>query len=338
VPSITPHTPMPDYRSSPLALRDQVREVLVGAGVTEAATFALVSPRHVELVQLRQPVPSVGDDPQPGGPPVTVTNPLSRDHSILRQSLIGSLLDVVSTNVRHGRPDVAIFEVGKGYAKNRGGSREWWRLGFVLSGAAEPPSWNRAARPYDLDDAKGVIELLCKELGFEEPGYAAEANEPIFHRGRTARVEATRNGKPALAAIVGELHPALLGRLELRADHVIAAEVAIDGLSAGQTVVVRSTPPSRHPTVERDLAIIVDETRPAAEVSAAIKRHGGPLLRFVALFDIYRGSPLEAGEKSLAERLTFADPERTLTESEVDAAIEAVTRGLRDELGARFRT
>jgi phenylalanyl-tRNA synthetase beta chain len=338
VPSITPHTPMPDYRSSPLAVRDQVREVLVGAGVTEAATFALVSPRHLELVQVRQPVPSVGDDPQPGGPPVIVTNPLSRDHSILRQGLIGSLLDVVSTNVRHGRPDVAIFEVGKGYARDGGQSKEWWRLGFVLSGAADAPSWNRPARAYDLDDAKGLIELLCRELGFDEPEYTAEANEPIFHPGRAARVGATRDGKPALAAIVGELHPALLERLELRADHVIGAELAIDGLSAGQTAVVRSMPPSRHPTVERDLAIIVDEARPAAEVSAAIRRHGGPLLRAVVLFDIYRGSPLEAGEKSLAERLTFADPDRTLTESEVDAAIEAITRGLRDELGARFRT
>jgi phenylalanyl-tRNA synthetase beta chain len=338
VPSITPHTPMPDYRPSPLEVRDQVREILVGAGLTETATFALVSPAHIEQTRLRAPVPSIADDPEPGGSPVIVTNPLSRDHSILRQGLIGSLLDVVSTNVRHGRPDVAIFEVGKGYAKDADRPKEWWRLGFALTGAADPPAWNQAARSYDLDDAKGVVELLCRELGFDAPTYVAEPDEPIFHPGRTARVTARRGGAETLTGIVGELHPALLERLELRAGRVIAAELAIEGLSGGLRLVVRSTPPSRHPTVERDLAIIVDERRPAAEVSAAIRRHGGPLLRNVALFDIYRGAPLAAGEKSLAERLTFADPERTLTEGEVDKAIAAITAGLRDDLGAKLRT
>jgi phenylalanyl-tRNA synthetase beta chain len=338
VPSITPHTPMPDYRPSPLEIRDQVRELLVGAGLTETATFALVSPRDMEQVQLRIPVPSVGGDPEPGGPPVAVTNPLSRDHSILRQGLIGSLLDVVSTNLRHGRPDVAIFEVGKGYAKDGERSKEWWRLGIALTGAAEPASWNRAARQYDLDDAKGILDLLCRDLGFDECAYRPETAEPIFHPGRTARVTAERSGDRVLAGIVGELHPALLERLELRADRVIAAELAIEGLSAGRAQVVRSTPPSRHPRVERDLAIVVEESQPAAEVTAAIRRHGGPLLRAVALFDIYRGAPLDAGNKSLAERLTFADPDRTLTEHEVDEAIDAITTGLRDELGARFRT
>jgi phenylalanyl-tRNA synthetase beta chain len=297
-----------------------------------------VSPRHLEQVHLRMQVPSIDGEPEPGGQPVTVTNPLSRDHSILRQVLIGSLLDVASTNVRHGRPDVAIFEVGKGYAKDGARAKEWWRLGFVLAGAAHPHAWNRPPRQYDLDDAKGLIELLCRELGFDDPTYVPEAGEPIFHPGRTARVTANRSGTPALSAIVGELHPALLERVELRADRVIAAELAIAGLSGGRPQVIRSIPPSRHPTVERDLAIIVDETRPAAEVGAAIRRHGGQRLRSVELFDIYRGAPLDAGEKSLAERLTFADPERTLTEAEVDAAIEAITAGLRDELGARFRT
>jgi phenylalanyl-tRNA synthetase beta chain len=283
-------------------------------------------------------VPSVGDDAEPGGPPVTVTNPLSRDHSILRQSLIGSLLDVVSTNLRHGRPDVAIFEVGKGYAKDADRSKEWWRLGIALTGAAEPASWNQAARQYDLDDAKGIIDLLCRELGFDEPAYRPETDEPILHPGRAARVTAERSGTRVFAGIVGELHPALLERLELRADRVIAAELAIQGLSAGRAQVIRSTPPSRHPTVERDMAIVVEESQPAADVTAAIRRHGGPLLRAVALFDIYRGAPLDAGDKSLAERLTFADPDRTLTEDEVDAAIDAISTGLRDELGAHFRT
>ena len=98
------------------------------------------------------------------------------------------------------------------------------------------------------------------------------------------------------------------------------------------------TAPSRQPTVERDLAVIVDADRPAAEVEAAIRRHGGPLLRDVALFDIYRGRPLAESDKSLAYRLTLRDDDRTLTEAELDAAVAGVIAGLSDELGARFRT
>src|SRR5207253_3054282 len=83
---------------------------------------------HIESFRLRTNVPSVDDEPAPGGDPVTVTNPLSSQHSLLRQSLIGSLLAVVAGNARHGREDVAVFEVGKGYARDGARAREWWLL------------------------------------------------------------------------------------------------------------------------------------------------------------------------------------------------------------------
>ena len=100
-----------------------------------------------------------------GGRIVHVTNPLSSQHSVMRQSLIGSLLEVVSTNTRLGQPDVAIFEIGKGYGATADGdsTHEWWRLGLALTGAAEVPAWDRPARAYDLDDAKGIIELDRRE-------------------------------------------------------------------------------------------------------------------------------------------------------------------------------
>ena len=338
VPSITPHTPMPDFRRSPLEIRQLVRETLVGAGLTEATTFALVSPGHLEELRLSQPVPSIGGETQPVPAAVHVTNPLSRDHSVLRQGLIGSLLDVVSTNHRHGRTDVAIFEVGKGYGRDGDRPVEWWRLGLALTGDADPASWNQRGRPYDLDDAKGLIALLCGELDFDPPAFTPDGGERILHPGRTARVEARRGGDVVVQGVVGDVHPGIVERLELRTDRAVVAELAIEGLSAGHRMAVRSTPPSRHPVVERDLAVIVDEARPAADIERVIRVHGGPLLRSVALFDIYRGAPLETGAKSLAERLTFSDPDRTLTEPEVDAAIEAITTGLRHELGARFRT
>jgi phenylalanyl-tRNA synthetase beta chain len=334
IPEIFPHTPMPHYRPSPLQLRELVRETLVGAGLTEAVTFALVSPAMVERFG---PVddPITAGEGAPGGRPVTVTNPLSSQHSVMRQALLGSLLEVVSTNLRQDRPDVAVFEVGKGYgATDEGDTHEWWRLGLALTGAAEIPSWNRPARPYDLDDAKGLIELLARRLGLPTPTYTALTDDPHLHPGRAARVTAGSG----LAGRVGSLHPALVDELELRAADVIVAELAIAGLSGGQPSVPRTATPPRHPAVDRDLAVIVAEATPAATVEASIRRHGGRLLRTVGLFDIYRGRPLDADEKSLAYRLAFQAEDRTLTEADVDEAIAAVTNGLASDVDGRFRT
>ena len=333
VPSVTPDTEMPGFRPSPLEVRELVRETLAGAGLTEVVTTALVSPRHVETFVLRREVPSVGGEPEPGGDPVGVTNPLSRDHSLLRRNLVGSLLDVVGTNLRHGTEDVAVFEIGKGYGRTGDVPREWWRLGFALVGAAEARAWNRPVRPYDLDDAKGILELLARRLGLGRPVYEAEPAEPLFHPGRTAR--AAIAGR--LAAIVGELHPDVVEAWDLRtAQRVLVAELSLEGLAAGRLAPEHAPAVGRYPEVERDLAIVVPERTPAASVESLLVAHGGALLRDVRLFDIYRGVPLAADEKNLAYRLHFGAPDRTLTEPEIDAAVAGVVAAL-PEVGGRLR-
>jgi phenylalanyl-tRNA synthetase beta chain len=336
VPSTLPDTPMPVYRHEPLELRDVVRQTFVGAGLTEVVTMALVAPRMVERFPARDDG-ELADEPEQraAGRPITVTNPLSSQHSVLRQSLIGSLLEVVATNLRHGRDDVAIFEVGKGYgALNGSATHEWWRLGIALTGAAEPPAWDRVTRSYDLDDAKGLIELLCRRLGYPTPAYEPLTDDPNLHPGRSARV---RSGGDVVGR-VGELHPTAVAALDLRADRILVAELAVAGLAAGRPATPRVFSPSRHPSVERDLAVIVTEDRAAADVQDSIRRRGGPLLRHVVLFDVYRGKPLESSEKSLAWRLTFAGDDRTLTEAEVDDAVAAITAGLGVDVAGRLRT
>ena len=334
VPSVTPDTAMPAFRASPLEAREVVRETLAGAGLTEVVTTALVSPRHVETFVLRTEVPSVGTEPQPGGEPVGVANPLSRDHSLLRRNLVGSLLDVVGLNLRHGTSDVAVFEIGKGYARTGDEPREWWRLGFALVGAAEPPAWNRVQRAYDLDDAKGVIELLAARLDLGTVTFAVEADEPVFHPGRAARARVDER----LHAVVGELHPAMVEAWDLRtSQRVLVAEIAVDGLAGGRLVPEPAPVVGRYPEVERDVAIVVPEETPAARVDALIRAHGGALLRDLALFDIYRGVPLSPAEKSLAFRLRLGASDRTLTEQEVDAAVAGVVAAL-PAVGGRIRT
>jgi phenylalanyl-tRNA synthetase beta chain len=141
-----------------------------------------------------------------------------------------------------------------------------------------------------------------------------------------------------LAGRVGELHPAIADALDLRTSAaILVAELAIAGLSGGAPTVPRTTTPSRHPAIERDLAVIVGESVAAAEVEDSIRRHAGVLLRSIALFDVYRGRPMAEDEKSLAYRLAFQADDRTLVEEEVDAAVAAVTSGLASDVGGRLR-
>ncbi|HLY12736.1 MAG TPA: phenylalanine--tRNA ligase subunit beta, partial [Candidatus Limnocylindrales bacterium] len=337
IPPILPDTEMPAYLPSPLGARVLIRETLAGAGLTEVVTPALIAPRQVELFPRSDAPgePITGDDPA-GGRPIKAINALSSEHAVLRQELIGSLLDVVGLNLRLGRDDVAIFEVGKGYGYDEAGGavHEWWRLGLALTGASQPAAWNRRPEAWTLDDAKGLVELLATRLGLAPPAWTALTDSPVFHPGRSARGASAG----ALAASMGELHPALIGELDLRAERVVVAEVALRGLAGGSAPAVKVRPVPRFPAVERDLAVVVLRSRTAGEVETSIRAAGGSLLAAVRLFDIYRGQPLTAEEQSLAYRLTFQAEDRTLGEAEVDAALGAITAALGADVGGRIRT
>ncbi len=337
IPAILPDTAMPAFLDSPLGVRNLVRQTLAGAGLTEVITSALVSPRLVELFRpiVAETIVVPGDDP-PAGRPIRVVNPLSADHSVLRQGLLGSLLEVVATNLDQGRSDVAIFELGKGYAYDEAGGavHEWWRLGLALTGASRPAAWNRPAEDWQLDDAKGLIELLAERLGQARPDWTPLTTEPVFHPGRSASGLADDD----LAGRAGELHPGLPAELDLRAERVVIAEFAIRGLNGGAAPEVRVEPIPRFPPVERDLAVVLDKAITAAAVERAIRSGAGDLLRDVRLFDVYRGAPLLPSEQSLAWRLTFQAADRTLTDAQIETSLAAVAAALASEVGGRIRS
>jgi phenylalanyl-tRNA synthetase beta chain len=337
-PAHLPDTLTPAYRPSPVSVRNGIRETLAGAGLTEVVTHALVSPE--DEARLRWPGDEGLEIPPPAqaqGAPIVVTNPLSSQHSVLRQHVVGSLLDVLTLNERQGRDDVAVFEIGKGYGRVGDEPLEWTRLAFLITGDAAPAAWNRPARPYDLDDAKGIVELLAERLHLPAPAYIPDMRGYPFHPGRALTAE-TRSDTGMISGRVAELHPDTLEEWELRSQRVIVAELAVSGLDAAAAIAVHVEPIGRFPVVERDLAVIVDEARPAAEVESVFWAHAGELLREARLFDLYRGAPLADTQKSLAYRLVFGTNERTLTEAEVDSAVAAVRAGLASDLGAHIRT
>jgi phenylalanyl-tRNA synthetase beta chain len=329
---------MPPYRPSMLEVRDHVREVLVGAGLTEVVTHALVAPADIErFPPLPGPVPP--GEGEAGGEPIQVVNPLSRDHSVLRRSLLGSLLEVVTRNLRHGHDAVAVFEIGKGYGRERDEPREWTRLGVALQGPIAPPHWADPVRPADLDDLKGIVELLGGRPGRVVGGLTWEplVDDPTFHPGRAAGVLAVDPGGAVLVSgRIGELHPALAAAFELGPERVLLGELAVAGLTGGRRAVAHAAAPPRHPAVERDIAVVVGADLPASRIASTIRERAGDLLADLRLFDVYRGAPLDPDEKSIAFRLVFQAAGRTLTEGEVDDAMADVGAGLAD-LGGRIR-
>jgi phenylalanyl-tRNA synthetase beta chain len=339
VPPHLPSTEMPPWRETPLAARDAIREALVGAGLTEVVTYALVSPAIVEAFRW-----SFEDQPAAGetaaeGRPIGVTNPLSMDHSLLRQSLVGSLVAVVDSNARQGQGDVAVFEIGKGYGAVTDATPEWWRLGLALTGAFEAPAWNRPRRDADLDDAKGAIELVARVIGAGPPEYRPLTSEPILHPGRSASVESRLpSGDLAIAGVLGELHPSLADAWGPRGRRVIVGELSVTGLAGGTLPVVSAEPLPRYQPIERDLTVDVADAVHAADVARRIRESGGELLTEVTLAGTYRGQPLGPDERSLTFRMRFVAVDRPPSDEEVDAALAAITGALAQNGGARIRS
>jgi len=287
----------------------RIREVLTGVGLTEVVSYAFVPGAEVE--------------PAPG---VRLANPLTVEQDTLRTSLVmPGLVATLRANQRLGRRDAALFELGRVFLAEKERPRELRRLGVVLCGQWQPRHWSAPARPFDLYDLKGIVELLFARLGEAAPELERGAPPPsVLHPGRAARL--VREAE--LVGWAGALHPDVRQRFELK-DEVIALELDLERLLEAKPRVERFDALLRYPAVERDLSVVCDEATPAAELDARVRQAAGPLLRTLSLVDRYTGNQLPAGKVSLTLSLRFQDRERTLTSDEVQAAVASVVRELR---------
>jgi phenylalanyl-tRNA synthetase beta chain len=179
-----------------------------------------------------------------------------------------------------------------------------------------------------------AARLTAARLSYE----AVLAREGVEHPGRTAVVVAVEAAGPAMPiGRVGELHPLLLAAYDVRAEHVVFAEIDLAAVARLVPERLRVGRLERLPGMERDLALVVGVDQPAGDVEALVRAHGGPHLRSVRLFDQYRGAPLADGQKSLAYRLRFEPIEGALIEEDVDDAVERVVAVTSERLGAHLR-
>jgi phenylalanyl-tRNA synthetase beta chain len=316
-------------------LRRRAEDTMRDLGFDEIVGWSFTDPE--ETSRLRIPA----DDPRAGA--IALDNPLSEDQSVMRTTLLGSLLDVAQRNQAHGAPAVALYESARIYRKDGrrdenvdiadgigpsagifAGEREApvheaHHLAALAVGPLVAKSWRGGGEPADFFALKGVLEALAGQLGIALE-FVAEP-EPFLHPGHSARV--LIGGEPA--GWIGEVHPLVCREWDLDAATAFEVELAalVDAATAGEEEFEDVT---TFPAVYQDLAVVVPDDVIAAAVRAAVLAGGGELLRSAEIFDLYEGEQLEAGHKSLALRLEFRAPDRTLTDEEVArsrAAIEA---------------
>ena len=314
LPNTFPPVEQPPPPSDPRIARDmRVRRALIAMGLSEAITFAFIETAAAEPYLLSDA-------------PVALANPLSEKFTTLRPSLLPGLIDAVSHNRRHGRRDVRLFEIGTRFAphgETRAAAAAW-------TGAATPEHWSGKSRDVDFFDVKGVAEQLCATLNV--PMEIAAATRPYLVDGRTAEL---RVGGEVIG-VVGQIAPPIAEQRDVPAtDAVYVLEIDLDALSAGAPQGQRfATPLPRHPSIIRDIAILLDDTLSAEAVRGTIRSAGPDTLIDVREFDRYHGKGIAEGKVSLAVRLTFQAPDRTLTDTEVHAAIERIVADLTTKLGA----
>ncbi len=265
---------------------------------------------------------------------IELENPMSGEQSRLRTTLLGSLLDVARGNRSHGAGVVRLFEAGAVYLPGPEGQRpaEPYHVGAVLIGPVRPPTWREGdPRAADFFAAKGVLQGMLDTL--RVPWSVEPAAEPFLHPGRAARILVGGES----AGWVGEIHPLVAAEWG-QSDPIAAFELDLDAVAERAPLVTLYKDVTSFPEVREDLAVIVSDAVSAAEVLDLVRRTGAPLLAGAEVFDVYRDDTrIGAGNVSLALRLSFRAPDRTLTDEEVAKRRAKIADALARELGGRVR-
>ena len=311
----------------------QVRQILASCGLQEVVTHSLTAP-------------SFFDSPEDAQRRVFVRNALSSDVGGLRRSLIPSMLDVAQRNISHGQKALALFEIGRVWQNQEadGGEtqpKEYIAIAGFMTGALQEANWQRDGKTLaaDFSAIRGVVETLLAGLGAAGAKFAPlgpqAASLPQFHPGRAALL---RLGGETAAGVVGELHPNVAAKYDLR-ERAYTFEIGLDALEkivAASKESAKFVPLTRFPAISRDLAPRLPEAVLYANVEAALAGANAPFLESVKLTDVFRGEPLPPDVKSFTLALTFRSPDRTLSDAEVSASLALLRAALETRCGAVF--
>ena len=258
--------------------------------------------------------------------PVALANPIAAHLSVMRSSLLPSLVDCLRLNLSRQQERVRLFEISRCFSRAGSGYEQVMRLGALAYGEAAPEQWGVTERKVDFFDVKSDLEAVIA------PGIARfeAAQHPALHPGRSARV--SLQGKPV--GWLGELHPRLQQEYDLPLS-TMCWEIDLESVSGRPLVVFRGI--SRQPQVRRDLSVEVAEAVSAQTMLDALRKDAPNCVSEVALFDVYRGKGIDSDKKSIAFKILLQDTEKTLTDAEVDAAIGHMLEVLQEQFQAKLR-
>ncbi len=336
IPNAVPALPTPAEVESPQR-RAATRAIdeLVALGFNQAVNFSFVPPAL-------NAVAGAGGD----GRTVRVLNPLSVDQEEMRRSLVPSILANVRHNLNQGVETIRLFEVGRTYewaAPEPDPDRdvrsldppavEKLSLCVALSGATAG-DWRSRPREFDFFDLKGVAQGMLERLGFSRLVVEPATSDRMLHPGRAAAF--LKGGQPLCR--FGELHPRVAREMDIK-KRVFLLEMPLEGavLELSETPRYREIP--RTPPVKRDIALVVDKQTGALEIERTIRSAAGDFLAGLRLFDLYEGTNIPEGHRSLAFSMTYRDPDPdvTLTDEKVNGLLEATIAALQKKHGATLR-
>lgn len=295
---------------------NRVRHQLVAAGYQEAITYSFIEPSLHALF---------GDEQ-----PVTVSNPISADMSVMRTSLLPGLVNTLVYNRHRQQSRVRLFESGLRFIQGAEGLEQTPMLAGVICGSRFAETWNAADDSVDFYDLKGDVENLLAVCGQRDATFVPVQRKGL-HPGQTAALQG-ENGVEI--GIIGALHPELTKSLGITGS-VYVFELSLQLLLQGNVPKFKTL--SKFPQVRRDLSVLLDVSVRAQDVVKLIWQEAGALLRDCFIFDVYQGKGIESDKKSVAVALIFQHAERSLQDEDVQGIVDAVVTALTTQWGASLR-
>ena len=292
----------------------QIGQCCRSMGLDEIITYSFISPSYYD--KIRMPVDSPLRDS------LRILNPLGEDTSIMRTTILPSMLEILTRNYNYRNKEARLYEIGKIYLKRDDGMADEPR---IVSIGAYGPEMNFFV-------LKGWVENLLADLDAPKLKFVAEKENASYHPGRCAKVYAG----DTYIGVMGQIHPAVAENYGVDAEFY-CAELSFEALYAVKGGLPVYQPLPKFPSVTRDIAVVCDATIPVGDLNDCIMAAGGKYLKGCALFDVYQGSHIAEGKKSVAFSLTMRSDEQTLTDEHAEETIKNVLTALEKEYNAVMR-